>query len=68
MLCPADFCQVGHKNTAEYLFMKSEFFYHTTNTDASFIRLDDLFQGRVPSRIVVVFVATDAFSSSFTSY
>lgn len=54
------------KDTAKYLYMKSELFCHTMNAGTPLVRLDNLFQGRVPSQMVVVFVATDAFTGNYT--
>ena len=35
------------------------------NVGTSLVRLDNLFQGRIPSQMIIVFVATDAFTGSY---
>ena len=61
-----DIAKKLQKDTAKYLYMKSEFFSHTMNAGTPSVRLDNLFQGRIPSQMIIVFVGTDAFTGSYS--
>ncbi len=52
------------KDTAKYTYMKSEFLCHSLNAGSTSLRLDNLFQGRVPTQMVITLVDTDAFNGS----
>ena len=60
----SDIAKKLQKETAKYTYMKSEFLCHGINTGSTSLRLDNLFQGRVPTQMVIVCVDTDAFNGS----
>ena len=61
-----DIAKKLQKDTAKYSYMKSEFICHSMNAGSTSLRLDNLFQGRVPTQMVIAFVDTDAFNGSPT--
>ena len=54
------------KDTAKYSYKKSEFICHSMNAGSTSLRLENIFQGRIPTQIVIAFVDTDAFNGSPT--
>ena len=61
-----DIAKKLQKDAAKYLYMTSEFFSHTMDAGTPSVRLDNLFQGRIPLQMIIVFVGTDAFTGSYT--
>ena len=59
-----DIAKKLQNDTAKYLYMKTEFFSHTMIAGIPSVRLDNLFQGRIPSQTIIVFVGSDAFTGS----
>lgn len=51
-----------HKETAKYSFMKSEFLCHSIPAGSTSFRLANLFQGRIPTQLVMAFVNTESFN------
>ena len=51
-----------HKETAKYSFMKSEFLCHSIPAGSTSFKLANLFQGRIPTQLVMAFVNTESFN------
>ena len=52
------------KDTAKYTYITSEFLCHSINAGSTSLRLDNLFQGRIPTQLVITFVDTEAFNGN----
>ena len=53
------------KTTAKYGYMKHEFFTHVAPAQSLGVRLDNMFQGRVPTQMVVSLVKNKAFQGDY---
>jgi hypothetical protein len=51
--------------TAKYPYLKTEMVTHGIQTDSSSLVLDNIFQGRVPSKMIVAMVSTSAFLGNY---
>ena len=53
-------------DTARHRYMKLEFICQSMNADCTFLRLNNLFQGCVPTQMVIVCVDTDTINGHLT--
>ena len=57
-----DIAKKLQKDTVKYSYVKSEFLCHSIHAGSTSLRLANLFQGRIPTQLVVVFVDTESFN------
>ena len=68
-VAPSPYMEISKRlqhTTAKYPFMKSELMTYTLAQGTPHVQLDNLFQGRVPSQILIGFLASEAMRGSYS--
>ena len=68
-VAPSPYMEISRRlqhSTAKYPFMKSEIMTYRLPQGTPHMQLDNLFQGRVPSQILIGFLASEAVRGSYT--
>ena len=55
-----------NKSPARYSYMKHEFFTHVASAQSLGVRLDNMFQGRIPTQMIVSLVKNKAFQGDYS--